>query len=92
VVALCERNNIGWNWWTYKKVDGKSQLYTIHSPPGYDKILKYVRSKGPKPSPEEAAAIMLALADNAATDKCAFNAANASAIFGHGESTGNGSR
>ena len=90
MIALCERNNVGWNWWTYKKVDGKSQLYTIHSPPGYDKILKYVRSQGPKPSPGEAAAIMLALADNAATDKCTFNAANASAVFGHGSPAGGG--
>jgi hypothetical protein len=85
MIALCEKNDIGWNWWTYKKVDSSSQPYTIHSPAGYQKIRDYVNGKGPKPSQEETATIMLALADNAATGKCGFNSANVQAVFGHGK-------
>ena len=83
MVQLCEKNNIGWSWWTYKKVDNKKQPYTIHSPANYQKILDYVAGKGPKPSREEAAAILLGLADNAATAKCGYNAEIVKDLFGN---------
>lgn len=82
MIALCEKNNIGWSWWTYKKVDSTRQPYTVHAPANYKKILDYVAGKGPKPSQAEATEIMLALADNAATAKCRYNADEVQAIFG----------
>ena len=82
MIALCEKNNIGWNWWTYKKVEGTTQAYAIHPPSGYQKILDYVAGKGPKPAQAEAVSILMALADNAATAKCGYNQENAEAVFG----------
>lgn len=83
MVALCERNNIGWNLWTYKKVHSTRQPYTIKRPPNYDVLLKYLTGNGPKPTQAEATAIMFALADNAAMAKCQRNDAVLAAIFGH---------
>jgi hypothetical protein len=75
MAKYARKNGIGWVWWTYKKVDRKTQPYTIHSPPGYEKILAYVKEpdKVPPPPKEEARKIMLALADNAKTEKCSVN-------------------
>jgi endoglucanase len=88
MVSLCERNNIGWNLWTYKKVGSARQPYTITAPPNYDAILKYVAGKGAKPSQAEATAIMFALADNAATEKCHFNPEVLDALFGGSHAPG----
>ena len=82
MARLCERNNIGWSLWTYKKVHSARQPYTINRPPNYEAILKYVAGSGPKPSQPEATAIMLDLADNAATSKCVLNRAAIEALFG----------
>jgi hypothetical protein len=81
MVALCEENGIGWNWWTSKKVGLLRQPYTIHAPASYQKILDYAAGKGPKPSRAEAARILLSLADNAATGKCSFNRETVESVF-----------
>ena len=80
MAALLSKHNIGWSWWTYKKVNNNTNPCSIPQPPHYDQILDYVRG-GAKPSQSEADAIMLRLANNAATENCTWNNGLVEALF-----------
>jgi aryl-phospho-beta-D-glucosidase BglC (GH1 family) len=71
--AYCTRKGYGWSWWTTKKVGQKTNPYTIAAPAGFEKII--AAFKGTALSRSEAVPIMMALADNAATSRCARNTA-----------------
>ncbi|MDB5006202.1 MAG: glycosyl hydrolase family 5 [Mucilaginibacter sp.] len=38
---LLEKNNIGWHYWPYKKLDNTKGITTFNVPEGYDKIIEY---------------------------------------------------
>lgn len=82
MVDLLSANNIGWSWWTYKKVNQNTNPCSIPQPENYNEILKYVYGKGPKPSQAVAGSIMRELADNAATSHCKWNGGLVDALFG----------
>jgi aryl-phospho-beta-D-glucosidase BglC (GH1 family) len=82
MVKLLGENNIGWSWWTYKKVNQTANPCMIAEPAHYNKIVEYVRGKGPKPPQADADTIMLELADNSATSKCTWNNGLVKALFG----------
>ena len=42
VFKLFEENNIGWNFWTHKKVDKLTSPYSAYVSPQYQLILDYV--------------------------------------------------
>jgi hypothetical protein len=69
MIALLEANKIGWNLWTYKKVDNDADFYSIPSPPNWSLMRTYLQG-GAMPSQGDANTIMGALADNAATSRC----------------------
>jgi endoglucanase len=73
VVNLLESNNIGWAWWTIKKIESESSLMTIPEPSGYRKVLDYWAGKGPMPTVEEAKATFFELAENVKLEKCKIN-------------------
>lgn len=73
VVKLLETNNIGWAWWTIKKIGSESSLMTITKPVGYQKVIDYWAGKGPKPTLEEAKATFMELAGNVKMEKCSIN-------------------
>ena len=90
--SLLDANNIGWSWWTIKKVNGPagnggntSQPYVISEPPKYSEVLNYVKTfgTGTPPSQSDATSIFLTLAANAATSKCTFNSGLITALFEH---------
>ena len=81
-VNLFETNNIGWSWWTIKKIGSESSLMTISKPAGYQKIIDYWAGKGPKPSAEEAKATFMDLAENVKFEKCRINNGVLDALFG----------
>jgi endoglucanase len=81
-VNLFETNNIGWSWWTIKKIGSESSLMTISKPAGYQKIVDYWTGKGPKPSVEEATATFKELAENVKFEKCKINNGVLDALFG----------
>jgi hypothetical protein len=81
-VNLFESNNIGWSWWTIKKIDSKSSLMTISKPAGYQKIIDYWAGKGPKPSVQEARATFMELAENVKYENCKINNDVLEALFG----------
>ena len=84
MVSTMEANNIGWSWWTLKKVDNTTEPYSIPEPAKYAEILKYVNTfgSGKAPSQSDAQAIFLQLAAGAATSQCAYNSGLISALFG----------
>jgi hypothetical protein len=81
-VNLFETNNIGWSWWTIKKIGSESSLMTIAEPSGYQKIINYWKGKGPKPAVEEATAAFMELAENVRFEKCKINNDVIDALFG----------
>jgi endoglucanase len=72
-VKLFESNNIGWSWWTIKKIGSESSLMTVAEPAGYQKILSFWEGKGPKPTAEEASVTFMKLAENVKIEKCKIN-------------------
>ncbi|MGC1392405.1 MAG: cellulase family glycosylhydrolase [Bacteroidales bacterium] len=81
-VNLFETNNIGWSWWTIKKIGSENSLMTISKPAGYQKITDYWLGKGPKPTVEEATKTLLELAENVKFEKCKINTGVLEALFG----------
>ncbi len=79
---LLEKHNIGWSWWTYKKVNQNTNPCSIPEPANYNQILNYVEGKGPQPPQSESDAIMLNLANNSATANCIWNDGLVQALFG----------
>lgn len=73
VVTLLEGNNIGWAWWTIKKIGSKSGLMTIPAPEGYKEIVDYWAGTGTAPSQEEAKAVFMQLAENVKIENCSIN-------------------
>ena len=82
MVDLLGKHNIGWSWWTYKKLNQNTNPCSIPEPANYSKILDYVNGKGPKPSRSEADTIMLNLAYNSATANCTWNEGLVRVLFG----------
>ena len=81
-VNLFESNNIGWAWWTIKKIGSESSLMTITKPAGYQKVIDYWAGKGPKPTVEEAKATFIELAENVKIENCKINYLVLNALFG----------
>jgi endoglucanase len=80
-IKLFESNNIGWSWWTIKKIGSASSLMTINEPSGYQKVINYWSGKGPKPSMDEAKTIFMELAENVKIGKCEINYGVLNALF-----------
>jgi hypothetical protein len=74
MIALLEKHQIGWNMWTYKKVANAADFYSISAPPNWAQMTAYLAG-GAMPSQADANTIMMALAANADTAKCALQKA-----------------
>jgi hypothetical protein len=81
-VNLFETNNIGWSWWTIKKIGSESSLLTISRPAGWQKVIDYWAGKGPKPTVKEAKATFMDLAENVKFENCKINNGVIEALFG----------
>lgn len=81
-VQLFEANNIGWAWWTIKKVDSESGLMNITMPAGYQEIIDYWKGEGPKPDADLAFKTLIQLAENTKIENCLVNYDVLDALFG----------
>jgi hypothetical protein len=81
-VTLLESNNIGWAWWTIKKIGSESGIMNVKRPPGYQKVIDYWAGKGPKPTSEETLAIFMGLAENMKLENCQINYGVLEALLG----------
>ncbi|MDR1681949.1 MAG: cellulase family glycosylhydrolase [Candidatus Symbiothrix sp.] len=62
-IRLVEKHNIGWCWWTYKRM-GVTCPMEVKIPGDYEKLLEYWRGKGVKPLREQALQIMNQVLEN----------------------------
>lgn len=63
-ISLFENNNIGWAWWTVRKIGDIDSPYAVDINPGYQDILDYWQGNGPQPTAQEAFDGMMQLAQN----------------------------
>lgn len=71
-VSLFEDNNIGWAWWSFRKIGNVNSPYAININPGYQAILDYWQGNGPQPTATEAFDAMMELADNLLVENTRF--------------------
>lgn len=71
-IALMEANNIGWNWWTHKKVDTHTSPYSVPRTEGYNQILEYWRGNAERPALDVAREALLEFARMFALDSCQY--------------------
>lgn len=71
-VQLMERNNIGWNWWTHKKIETTTSPYSGPISVHYQRVLDYWNGQTPKPTVEYATAALFQMADNLRLEQCEF--------------------
>jgi len=70
VVQLCESNNIGWNWWTHKKLEKITSPLSAIITPQYQDILDYWNGSGSQPSSAYAQAALFGMAENLKIENC----------------------
>lgn len=81
-VTLLEDNNIGWAWWTIKKIGSESSLMTINEPAGYKKVKDFWAGNGTEPTKEESHATFMELAENVKIQNCKVNYGVLEALLG----------
>ncbi len=72
-VELMKNNNIGWAWWTHKKIESISAPLSIYKLPAYDVLLNYWKGQGAKPSETYAFNALMAQADYLLLNNCVFH-------------------
>ncbi|MBN2281112.1 MAG: cellulase family glycosylhydrolase [Candidatus Marinimicrobia bacterium] len=80
-VKLLEDNKIGWAWWTWKKMESGSGVYSIQKPDGYDQLRNYWEHGGNAPDTAFAFDVMMQVAENVKIDKCQLNVGVIQALF-----------
>jgi len=80
-VQLFETNNVGWCWWTTKKVDTITSPYSIARPAQYNQLIHYWDTGQNKPSVQVAKAILMELAENIKTENCTFRPGVVASLF-----------
>ena len=80
-ISLLEKNDVGWAWWTIKKVGDIDSPFSVKLNPGYQKVLDYWKGEGPKPSEQETFDAMMKLADNLLIENCLYRKDIPDAMF-----------
>ena len=63
-IILFEGHNIGWAWWTMRKMESINSPYNIPINQGYKDLLDYWRGEGQKPTEDETFEAVMQLAEN----------------------------
>ena len=79
-IKLFEHNDIGWCWWTYKKM-GFNCVMEIPTNPEYEKTKAYWRGEGERPTPEDAYKGLMQLADDYKVENTHFKKDYIDALF-----------
>ncbi|MGM0377147.1 MAG: cellulase family glycosylhydrolase, partial [Bacteroidota bacterium] len=72
-IGLLERNNIGWAWWPYKKIESPTSRVTAPKTEGYQKILDYWGGSDQKPSADQATDWLMEQAEMLKLENCTIN-------------------
>jgi hypothetical protein len=70
VTRMLERNDVGWNWWTHKKIETTTSPLSAPFAPGYEDVLNFWRGSGPRPSEDDARNALFAMAEGLDLDSC----------------------
>jgi len=70
VFKLLEENNIGWNFWTHKKVDKITSPYSALVTPQYQVIIDYLRGSISQPDPNIAGMGLTSFANSLKIENC----------------------
>jgi len=81
-VGLFESNNLGWAWWTIKKVDSESGIMNVAYPEGYKELIDYWSGIGERPEADDAFRTLMELAENMKIENCRVNYPVLEALFG----------
>jgi hypothetical protein len=73
IFPILEANQLGWSFWTWKKLESDNNPYAIAAPAGWSAIQTYVKDGAPKPTAAAAQATLDALVANASLARCRFN-------------------
>jgi hypothetical protein len=79
-ISLLEANNIGWCWWTYKRMGTGTPMQIVPGE-GYLRMLDYWAGRGPRPSADEAWAALTTLAENYKQENTLFHRDYIDALF-----------
>ena len=72
-IELLEANNIGWNFWTHKKVEKISSPFSAIVTPQYQTLINYWSGSGAEPSATYAQAALLTFVNSLKIENCAFS-------------------
>lgn len=70
VFNLLEENNIGWNFWTHKKVEKISSPFSAVVTPQYQTLIDYWSGNGSQPSSAYAEAALISFANSLKLENC----------------------
>lgn len=71
-ITLFENNNIGWAWWTMRKIGDIDSPYAVDINQGYQKVIDYWKGEGPRPTEQETFDAMMQLAENLLVDNSSY--------------------
>ena len=80
-ISLLEKKDIGWAWWTIKKVGDIDSPFSVKLNSGYQKILDFWKNEGDKPTEEEAYSAMMQLAEDLLIENCKYRKDIPDAMF-----------
>ncbi|MBD1393783.1 glycoside hydrolase family 5 protein [Mucilaginibacter glaciei] len=68
---VCEKNNIGWHYWPYKKLDNTRGFMSFNQPANYDKVIDYTEKE--RSSFEDIRKVSLTAADREQMKKALYD-------------------
>ena len=80
-VQLFEENDIGWCWWTHKKVETVTSPYSAVMPSQFQTLIDYWNDSADQPSALYAQAALFALTENLKTENCVYRPGVIPALF-----------
>ena len=80
-ISLLEKKDIGWAWWTIKKVGDIDSPFSVKLNSGYQKVLDYWKGEGSKPTEQETYSAMMQLAKDLLIENCLYRKDIPDAMF-----------
>ncbi len=81
MVQLYEQNNIGWCWWTHKKIETITSPFSSPMTDEYDDIISYWRGEINRPTLDFARSALFGMAQNLHIDSCYYRPGVVKSLF-----------
>lgn len=79
--TLLEDHNIGWAWWTWKKLRSDSGVYSVSPSEGFDQLRRYWKSGGNKPDSAFSFTVLMELTETIRLENAIFNGKVVQSLF-----------